>query len=587
MVPTSSDIDQNGRALQAAIDEAQYGDCVLVPPGVVYRVGSLMLRYKSGDGWITIKSAATDTTLPPQGLRVGPSNANSMPMLISPGGNAPAVLTEPGAHNYRLIGLEITKADPSAFVQEMVVIDAQFGQDASASPSLNNFPSNIIIDRCYIHGLPGSDLKRTIRFHCSSCAVVDSYLSDAHVIGQDSQAIMFGGRTIKIANNYLEAAGENLFAADYHTLQTGYIVGHASLSQATLSSTVDLEVGMGIAFYDGKTNLYTTVRSISGSTITFDPLAQLPPAQCIAYWGLIPTDVEIVHNYMYKPLSWNSTDPSYAGYHPSVKNLFELKSGRRIWVHNNVLENTWTDAQSGYAVLFTVRNEQDQCYFCAVEDVTFESNVIRNANFGMNMLATDYNYPSGPTRRILIRNNEWIKIKSSFQVNSLSQLTIDHNTAVIGGFAEEVEDGAIRSENVSINNMIVSTECSGFHYGSPDVPNWVQIFPGWTLQANVMSNVNGMPPYLYMLPSVAAANYGVGDATEIGFIDYANENFALSPTSPYKGRATDQQDIGADVPSLMKSEGYIKSGSDDPGASAAASGDGSAGASGGGGPNMN
>ena len=563
IIPTGPDIDQNGLAMQAAIDQAQYGDDLICTPGAVYRAGSLELRAnKTGTGYIRLEPEAAESSLPPPGTRVSPADKPSMCTIISPGGNVPPILTEPGAHNYRLIGLEVTKLDPDSFVQEMVVIDAAFNQDPTTIPSLSEFPNNIIIDRCYIHGLPGSDMKRAIRMHCSNCAVIDSYLSDAHVVGQDSQAIMYGGQTIKIDNNYLEGAAENLFAADYHTLHTSAIVGSASTTQATLTTTEDLDLSTGIAFYDSQTgtNLYTTVNAITGGTVTYEPLQRTPSSGTIAYWGLIPTDVEIAHNYMCKPLTWNPNDPSYAGYHPEVKNLFELKSGRRIWVHDNVLDHTWIDGQSGYAVLFTVRNENDQCYFCAVEDITFENNIISHANFGINMLATDNDYPSGVTRRILVRNNLWTDILSSLQVGSIDSLTRDHNTALIGAFAEEVEEGVSRVANVDINNIILSTYYDGYHYNSGDAPDWSEIFPGWILEANVMSKVDILPPYFDMPLSVASANYTVTDPSQVDFTDYANGNYTLAANSLFKGVATDGGDLGANVSVLIAEENSIESG---------------------------
>ena len=43
-------------------------------------------------------------------------------------------------------------------------------------------------------------------------AVIDSYLSEAHVVGFDSQAIcgVNGPGPFKIVNNYLEGSGENV-----------------------------------------------------------------------------------------------------------------------------------------------------------------------------------------------------------------------------------------------------------------------------------------------------------------------------------------------------------------------------------------
>jgi hypothetical protein len=557
VVSITADIDQNGAALQAAVDSAEYGDVVILPAGIVYRIESLKLRKKRGQGWITIESASI-ASLPAEHTRVTPADKGGMPVIVSTGHNAPGVLTEPGAHNYRLVGLEVTKLNPETFVQELVVIDARNDIDASNIQDVGDFPGSIIIDRCYIHGLPGSDLKRGVRLHCYHCAVIDSYISDAHVIGQDSQALMFGGRGIKIQNNYLEGAAENLFGAGSFATHQALVNGQPTLTSAQLDDSKDLEVGMGLAFYDGVTNLYTVVRDISGSVITYDALKQRPSINSRAYWGVIPTDVEISHNYLSKPNAWNAADPSYAGYHPVVKNLFELKSGRRIWVHDNVLEKTWVDAQVGYAVLMTVRNETETCYYCAIEDVTFERNIVRKALFGMDMGATDNLAPSGPTHRVLIRNNFWNEIGSSLQVCGLDDLVIDHNTAIVGGFAESIENGESHPRNVFTNNIVLSTRASGFHY--PAQANWDNIFPAWQLRSNVMSRIEGMSPYLSMPPNVSKVNYEVVDPTEVGFVDWTGGNFALAAESWARRIATDGTDLGAEVAALGANEDDIVSG---------------------------
>src|SRR6185312_78864 len=53
--------------LQGAIDRAQQGDTILLVPGATYSGGGFILRAKSGTGVITIRSAASDATLPGPG----------------------------------------------------------------------------------------------------------------------------------------------------------------------------------------------------------------------------------------------------------------------------------------------------------------------------------------------------------------------------------------------------------------------------------------------------------------------------------------------------------------------------------------
>ena len=52
-----------------------------------------------------------------------------------------------------------------------------------------------------------------------------------------------------------------------------------------------------------------------------------------------------------------------------VKNLLELKNARGVTIEYNVFENNWVDAQKGYAILFTPRNQDGDCPWCVVEDV--------------------------------------------------------------------------------------------------------------------------------------------------------------------------------------------------------------------------
>ena len=40
-----------------------------------------------------------------------------------------------------------------------------------------------------------------------------------------------------------------------------------------------------------------------------------------------------------------------------MKNSFELKNARRVLVEGNVFEHVWAAAQTGFAVLFTTRNQ--------------------------------------------------------------------------------------------------------------------------------------------------------------------------------------------------------------------------------------
>jgi hypothetical protein len=60
----------------------------------------------------------------------------------------------------------------------------------------------------------------------------------------------------------------------------------------------------------------------------------------------IPSDILVEGNNFTKRLEWKG-----AGL--VVKNLFEMKVGRRVTIRGNVFEHNWTDAQAGYGILST------------------------------------------------------------------------------------------------------------------------------------------------------------------------------------------------------------------------------------------
>ncbi len=117
----------------------------------------------------------------------------------------PAITTEPGAHHYRLMFLELA----STYRDNQIVEIGTFGTDQD---TLAEVPHDIVIDRCYIHGDPVNGQKRAILLNAASASVVNSYISDIKSNADESQGIGIsnGPGPFTITNNYIEAAGENL-----------------------------------------------------------------------------------------------------------------------------------------------------------------------------------------------------------------------------------------------------------------------------------------------------------------------------------------------------------------------------------------
>jgi hypothetical protein len=152
-----------GGNLQAAIDAAQPGDTIVLQAGATFE-GSYILRYKAGTGtnadWITIRTSTPDSILS-AGERVFPSDAPLLARIVSPGGAAAALKTEPRAHHYKLIGLDIAPRDAQAFVNDVVLLGAM-GPDQD---TLEEVPHHFVIDRCWIHAYVAQSLKRGIQLN--------------------------------------------------------------------------------------------------------------------------------------------------------------------------------------------------------------------------------------------------------------------------------------------------------------------------------------------------------------------------------------------------------------------------------------
>src|SRR5206468_2998447 len=111
--------------------------------------------------------------------------------------------------------------------------------------------------------------------------------------------------------------------------------------------------------------------------------------------GLIAQDVIFRRNHLAKPAAWRSEKWQ-------VKNLFELKNAKRVLVEANLMEFVWQEAQVGYAILLTPRNQDGKAPWVRVEDVTIRYNLVRHAGGGLQIIGEDSNYPSESTRRVRI-----------------------------------------------------------------------------------------------------------------------------------------------------------------------------------------
>jgi hypothetical protein len=198
-----------GGDLQAAFNQAQPGDTILLESNASF-VGNFVLPAKTATStnYITIRSSAANHLLPGPGIRMTPAYAAQLPKLRSPN-SSPALSTAPGAHHYRLQYLELLAN--TTYTGTILSL----GATSTNQDTLDEVPHDLIVDRVYIHGSQKYGQTRGIALNSASTDIVNSHVSNIKSTGS-SQAIAGwnGPGPYTIANNYLEAAGQNvLFGA--------------------------------------------------------------------------------------------------------------------------------------------------------------------------------------------------------------------------------------------------------------------------------------------------------------------------------------------------------------------------------------
>jgi hypothetical protein len=226
----------------SALQVATPGDTIVLDAGTVYS-GYFTVPAKSNSNkkWIYVTSSAY-AKLPAPGTRVSPTIAANMPKIVTPGTTS-ALRFADGANHWRFVGIEIYSA--SSYHPPSYTTGVNFGYalvDKLSYPGTSNIPDSIFFDRCYVHGDATHDLQEGVVLNFTNAAVVDSNISEIHAKGVDTQAVLayVTPGPIKLANNHLEAAGENV------------MLGGA---------------GKGV-------------------------------------FGYVPSDIEVRNNYIYKPLAW-------------------------------------------------------------------------------------------------------------------------------------------------------------------------------------------------------------------------------------------------------------------------------------------
>jgi PKD repeat protein len=577
-----------GGDLQRALNDARPGDTILLQENAEF-VGNFLLPLKTGDAWITVRSAAPDSALPGAGIRIQPSHAPLLARLRSPN-SAAALRTAAGAHHWDIRYLEFA-ANRTGFGDIL-----QIGDGSSAQNSLDKVPHHIVLNHLYVHGDPIFGQKRCIALNAANTTIADSYVAECKAVGQDSQAIggWNGPGPYTIENNYLEGAGENFLlggadpaiahlVADGVTFRRNHVSRPMAWRNPIIGTPANAAAGIvpGGSLPPGEYAYRIVARrpvgqdSIGRSSASAEVRVTATAVASAVHvtWQPVPDATEYrvygrsagAENLYWTVIGTAFTDtgaagtagavPTSAGTVWSVKNLFELKNARNVVVAENIFENHWKESQPGYAIVLTPRNSGGACTWCVVENVRFEYNVVRNVAAGINVLG----YDSSPTRQttnLSVTHNVFTGLATSLGGNGWfmqvgdgpRDITISHNTVDSNGNAVVYTYGGNSTDPREISGleMVANASRHGsygfsgqyFAYGTGILNGY---YPGAIFSANYLA---GASLSRYPAGTLAAGLF------QDQFVSVSGGDYTVRDGSILKGAAPDGTDIGADFPAV-------------------------------------
>lgn len=449
-------------------------------------------------------------------------------MVLDTNGNANQTATvtfQNNANHYRLIGLELT-----TFATPPTEVSLSY----QALVYLSGSNSDIVIDRCYLHGQGApTRLLNGVELQGNNVAIVDSAFdqidqwTNGHIVPEvPSFAIINdrGGGPYLIENNFIGADGISVFFTD------------------------------------------------NGGTGTPNP-----------------HDVVIRRNYFYRSQRHQIGSAISDGRHYYVRHHLEFKRGERILVDGNVFERSWADTQQGALMALTPRPGPGGpgTYLPIVSDIKITNNLFRDAPAGFIITGHHTSQTSttgtpakadfpASLQRLEVSNNVFYNIDGSLvcpsplaqyptgnfsivfnTVLSPEDYVIVHNTiykvpAAPGkaayvlspsGFTTPAASLLVR-DNVMPANLFAIIAEGGVAEGTPTLAkNWTRgTNPAYWVDHNVFyaqANKQGNYP---------SGNYWPATESAVGFLSTTDPfQMALAPGSPYSGQASDGTDPGINL----------------------------------------
>lgn len=542
------DTPANGKTLtvhkgedpERVINKAACGDVVELQAGATFS-GNITFPAKNCDDshWIIVRTSAPDSSLPPEGARMTPCFAGiaSLPGRPSLGcAKTTTVLAKIELKPSGGPGPILFAAGANHY--RLIGLEITRAPSPAPAQGLVQFmgaADHIIFDRVWIHGTPQDENVRGILIGPTRyVAIIDSFFSDFHCIAKtssctDAQAILGG-------------------------------VGDGPMGPYKIVNNFLEASGENVMFGGGRA-------------------------------AATPQDIEIRHNYFFKPMTWMKGQAEYVGGTNGnpfiVKNIFELKNAQRVLFEGNVLENSWGGfTQNGFAILLTPKNPGG-CSSCQVTDVTIRYNLIRHVGAGLQIAnALSGNGIEQDGQRYSIHDlviddidegkfngaGEFAQISVAPGAPLLQNLMLDHITAFPPRRLFMIGDMVAAStpmKNFVFANSIVTAgqypvwstgggpaNCA-FH--NHPAETFKDCFVGSTFAPNVILQTSTA----YPSGDWPANNFFPSSVAAVQFVNYSDGrggDYHLKASSPYKGKGSDGKDMGADIEAISSATFGVEQG---------------------------
>lgn len=207
---------KSGDNLQSIFNIMSDGDVVILDADSSW-TGKYVIPPKEGNDWIYVISSRM-IDLPAENTRVSLDDTGNMPKIYvgTATGSAGKIPQHPclniskGAKKVRFVGLNFS----SRFDGTNAI---EYGYIYLGHAGSSGIASDIIFDRCVLNGTKTGNHKHGMAtYNISGAAIINCHFSEFHLSGGESYAIhCFDSRgPVLIENNYLEAAGINVFMGD-------------------------------------------------------------------------------------------------------------------------------------------------------------------------------------------------------------------------------------------------------------------------------------------------------------------------------------------------------------------------------------